>query len=176
MQNVVNINGVDYNAKDDGETHINVYSQGKTVLGRFLSNFTRTDSETNHGKFRSLEGYYHYLRGLIALEHSQRATKEHSVRLNDLRYVDGNFAQALGRKIRNDFIKDSIQYHELDEEFLGHFKDALISKVRHREFGPMFYDSSLPFTHYYIVGNGGIYHHPRFDWLSNMLEDIRYGM
>lgn len=173
MRKTVLINGVDYRAYDDGETHINIYSKGRSDLGRFLSNFTRSDTVTDHGKFRSLEGYYHFLRGLAALRNCKRDVRGYEQRLEDLRYVDGGFAQSLGRWIRSDFIKDAIHFVDLDDEFFAHFKSALTAKVEHPEYKEKFYSSRLPFTHYYIVGNGGIYHHPRFDWLSNMLEDIR---
>ena len=38
-----------YKPKDDGITHINIYSQGKTQLGRFLSNFEPSPIETEDG-------------------------------------------------------------------------------------------------------------------------------
>lgn len=45
----------------DGVTHINVYSQGATELGRFLSNFTPCKILTPEGEFSSVEGYWYYL-------------------------------------------------------------------------------------------------------------------
>jgi hypothetical protein len=47
-----------YKSKDDGITHINIYSKGKTELGRWLSNFTYHPIETEDGKFDSVEGYW----------------------------------------------------------------------------------------------------------------------
>lgn len=170
MRKVVTINGVDYRAAEDGETHINIYSKGATTLGRFLSHFTRSDTLTAHGRFQSLEGYYHYLRGFISIAGD---SKYDLSRLEDLRHVDGSFAQSLGRWIRNDLQKSGLRYRELDEVFFGHFREATMAKIVNSDFANEFAESTLPFTHYYIIDKGMIYHHPRFDWLSNMLEDIR---
>ena len=46
----------------DGSTHLNVYSFGKTELGRLLSNFSISNTETALGRFKTLEGLYHVLR------------------------------------------------------------------------------------------------------------------
>ena len=45
----------------DGVDHINVYSQGKTQLGRNLSNFSRFPICTDDGNFYSIEGYWYWL-------------------------------------------------------------------------------------------------------------------
>ena len=43
---------------NDGVTHINVYSQGKTSIGRALSNFSPLGfNHPKHGHFESVEGY-----------------------------------------------------------------------------------------------------------------------
>lgn len=49
----------------DGLNHYNVYSNAKTIVGRMASNFESAPNagfDTPHGKFRTLEGYYHVLR------------------------------------------------------------------------------------------------------------------
>ena len=45
----------------DGEDHINIYSKGKTEIGRWLSNFSHTEIITEDGKFSSIEGYWYWL-------------------------------------------------------------------------------------------------------------------
>jgi predicted NAD-dependent protein-ADP-ribosyltransferase YbiA (DUF1768 family) len=45
----------------DGITHINIYSKGKTTLGRELSNFANTPIEVTDGYFESIEGYWYWL-------------------------------------------------------------------------------------------------------------------
>lgn len=49
------------NPKLDGITHVNIYSQGKTELGRMLSNFYHYKVKTRDGEFNSVEGYWHWL-------------------------------------------------------------------------------------------------------------------
>lgn len=50
-----------WDPKEDGITHINVYSRGQTMLGRNLSNFARTPFELPlYGKFESVEGYWYW--------------------------------------------------------------------------------------------------------------------
>ena len=47
--------------QNDGITHINVYSKGKTTLGRWLTNFAHTPIDTIDGHFESIEGYWYWL-------------------------------------------------------------------------------------------------------------------
>lgn len=51
---------IKYLDKDDGITHINVYSKGKTELGRLLSNFAHTPFKYNNEIFQSVESYWYY--------------------------------------------------------------------------------------------------------------------
>jgi hypothetical protein len=50
-----------FDPKDDGITHINVYSKAKTELGKFLSNFSKCDLKTEDGDFQSVEGLWYFL-------------------------------------------------------------------------------------------------------------------
>jgi hypothetical protein len=45
----------------DGLTHINIYSQAKTALGRALSNFNDNWITTLDGDFASIEAYWYWL-------------------------------------------------------------------------------------------------------------------
>lgn len=45
----------------DGINHINIYSKGKTELGKFLSHFHGHYIETEDGGFECLEGYWYWL-------------------------------------------------------------------------------------------------------------------
>ena len=47
---------------NDGVDHINVYSKGATELGRFLTNMNNIPVNTKHGRFQSVEGYWHWLK------------------------------------------------------------------------------------------------------------------
>ena len=45
---------------EDGVDHINIYSKGNTVLGRFLTNFAYSPTMTSDGMFNSIEGYWQW--------------------------------------------------------------------------------------------------------------------
>ena len=45
----------------DGVHHINVYSKGKTEIGRWLSNFSYSPIQTKNGNFESIEGYWYWI-------------------------------------------------------------------------------------------------------------------
>jgi len=50
-----------YDSKDDGITHINIYSKGKTLLGKMLSNWSYYPIYLVLGRFNSIEGLIFYL-------------------------------------------------------------------------------------------------------------------
>ena len=53
---------MDYNPLNDGVDHINVYSRGKTQLGRMLSNFYPLPfNHPVYGVFNTVEGFYYYV-------------------------------------------------------------------------------------------------------------------
>lgn len=49
------------NPEEDGATHINIYSKGKTEIGKWLSNFTHSPVVIDGVTFNSLEAYWVYL-------------------------------------------------------------------------------------------------------------------
>ncbi len=74
-------------SEEDGITHINIYSKGKTELGRLMSNFALSPfSVPQHGEFKSIEGYWYWL-----------STGDES-----LRDLYGYEAKKAGRKLRGD--------------------------------------------------------------------------
>ena len=124
----------------DGKTHCNVYSKGKTVLGRELSNFSLSPFDHPvHGVFDSVEGYWYWL-----------------TRLDDrLRSVSGVEAKELGRslpKVR------SYDTSELSALFQYRITQALDAKLeRHPDMMARLISSRLPFVHYYVGKQNGIY-------------------
>jgi hypothetical protein len=80
------------NPDEDGVTHVNIYSQGKTEIGRFLSNFAAVPFDTvEDGSFKSVEGYWYWL-----------CTPETESRREELRWLSGFDAKKLGRELRAD--------------------------------------------------------------------------
>jgi hypothetical protein len=120
--------------EDDGKTHINIYSQGKTQLGKDLSNFAHTPFiHKEHGAFASVEGYWYWL----------------SCQNDDLRHVYGYKAKEMGQSMPA--VK---RWHP--EKFHSLICDALTAKLeRHPQILKALVDTTLPLTHYYAKYYGG---------------------
>ena len=138
------------NPKEDGVTHINIYSKGATELGRWLSNFAKVDIQTEDGPFRSIEGYWYWL----------------SCKDNQLRLLYGYKAKEYGRSVG---AKDWLD----DREFKDKICRALVIKLERMplDFKNLWL-SSLPLTHYYTYGDKVII--PKDgQWLIDFLESQR---
>lgn len=83
--------------KEDGVTHINVYSQGKTEIGRFYSNFAKSPIVLPEGIFMSVEAYWYYLTtggkspkntyGFNAKQEGKKWPKIHDIDEDKIRYA-----------------------------------------------------------------------------------------
>lgn len=135
--------------EDDGVTHINIYSKGKTQIGRWLSNFTYFPINiAEHGRFNSIEGYWYWLR-----------TKD-----DRLRKLSGYEAKKYGKSL---IINEAV-----DGNFILNIKNAIDIKLktnRNKMIG--FCLTDLPFTHYYVFG--GVKRNAGFEWIVEHFEDRR---
>lgn len=124
-----------FHPKEDGITHINIYSGGETELGRGLSNFAHTPFECPDGHFESVEGYWHWLHA------------EGSPEREELRTLYGAEALNRGRKIR------AGRYMEDQAVFKGKIVKAIQCKLdAHPALRQLLAESTLPFAHYYVMG------------------------
>ena len=172
----VRIGGNDYNVKDDGVTHVNIYSGGATRLGRDLSNFTYFVNQTPHGEFSSMEGYYHYLKLLRSIENTsvpEDDIKDIVVQLETLRTKSGRPAQLLGRELRKRLAAQRVWIKdEPDSEFNQFFEAALLSRVIN---DPALRDrvvsNDLPYVHYY-ASTHYVHYKPHFDWLAERVMSV----
>lgn len=129
----------------DGETHINIYSKGKTEIGRWLSNFSYSPIQTQHGDFESIEGYWYWLTTL----HSK------------LRTLHGFSAKKLGKEC-----KKVREYSE--EEFKSYICKAIDAKLKTR--AKWVVDSvNLPLAHYYEY-SGKKVKKPEYNWITEHIE------
>lgn len=133
----------------DGVNHINVYSKGRTALGRFLSNFANSPIETEDGHFSSIEGYWYWL-----------GTHD-----DHLRSLYGYRAKAYGRKLHSK--------HRLDKSlFEDKIKKAITIKITNNDkFKELFANSSLKFEHYYVFGGKVI--DAGYKWILEHLTKLR---
>jgi hypothetical protein len=142
-----------YNPKKDGVSHINIYSKGKTELGRWMSNFAKIDILTVDGAFKSIEGYWFWL-------------GSHN---DNLRKLWGWEAKSFGESQEQVYTLSPVEFREK-------IKAAIIVKVnadslKNKELT----DSTLPFTHYYVYGTEDepIVRDAGFKWLVEFWEDLR---
>lgn len=139
----------------DGQTHINIYSKGKTWLGKELSNFAhRPFCHAEHGLFASVEGYWYWL-----------------TRQDDrLRHAHGFKAKEMGvgmptvRRV----------HHEQFQAFICQALDAKLEQ--HPDIGKALKESTLPLEHYYAKFYGDtlkITEPKNSQWLLAHFEKVR---
>lgn len=138
------------NPENDGIDHINVYSKGRTELGRWLSNFAWMEFEhPEDGIFQSIEGYWYWL-----------STKD-----DKLRRLYGFKAKQYGRSIGG---KDWLD----DEEFKRKIKLALEAKIDHHpRLEQEFVYNKLPLKHYYVYGDK-VVEPKEGKWIIEYLEEL----
>ena len=145
------------NPEEDGITHINVYSKGKTALGQFLTNFSYSPVETEDGHFDSIEGYWYWL-----------GTNEEGK--EELRHLYGFNAKKLGRELRAD------DWQEGNEEFANKIRKAIKIKL---ETYPLVVqrlkEINLPLKHYYVFG-GKVVEPENGKWVVEYLDSFRTGI
>lgn len=150
---------MNFNPKNDGVEHINVYSKAKTELGRKLSNFAYSPFFCEDGKFNSIEGYWYWLR-------AHEVSFEKREKLRDLSgYAAKKYGRELGCK---DWPRDE------QELFRRKIKAAFDKKLESNpEISKMLIESELPFVHYYLYGGEKVVYDGRSDWLMEYIEEVR---
>ena len=144
---------IDHN--QDGISHINVYSKGRTELGRLLSNFANTPfMHPAHGKFASVEGYWYWL----------------SCKEDTLKELYGYKAKKVGRELGGEDWLD-------DAAFRMNVCTAITCKLEQNPYiSKMLAETDLPLVHYYLFGNN---YNPKVIvpsqglWIINHIESIR---
>lgn len=135
------------NPTEDGTTHINVYSKGKTQLGRLLSNFTRSQLVLGtEGTFASVEGYWYWL----------LAKDVPTAQRDELRHKAGWDAKRLGRELLQ--LQEEQGDYRDNPEFRKKVYGALDYKLRYfrwsgRDLKDLLKESTLPLVHYYVYGD-----------------------
>lgn len=133
----------------DGITHINVYSKGRTELGRLLSNFADTPfRHPVHGWFRTVEGFWYWLKTGMIYE--------------QLRDMEGWEAKMLGRKWA------VVETDNFDTKI----KTAIRCKlIQHPAILCALIDNELPLAHYYVVR--GQVKQAGYEWINEYYMEVR---
>lgn len=134
----------------DGATHINIWSRGRTSLGRDLSNFARRAFyHPKYGAFSSLEGFWHWL--------------STGMKLDFFRDMYGMHAKMASKDL------PKVHHPNFQEEIII----ALRCKI---EQNPDLQEelrlSTLPFTHYFVYGDRVI-NQDQYAWQVAAIEGIR---
>ncbi|MCK9155076.1 MAG: hypothetical protein M0P12_03070 [Paludibacteraceae bacterium] len=149
-----------YGPLTDGKTHINIYTKGKTKLGRNLTNLSRHGFEMNeYGRFECVEGFWYYY--LTGCQHE------------DFHGYDGFTAKKEGQKYRD----DRIDKEGLTEDNKEVIREVIRCKLRqNRDVLEELISSELPLAHYYYYGdesNCKIVRLHQYDWMIEEIERIR---
>jgi len=137
-------------SKQDGTTHVNVFSRGKTELGIFLSNFSKTPfKHPTYGSFASMEGFWYYLSSGCKFE--------------ELRKLVGIDAKKFGKGLERvevvDFeekIKAAIEY-KIEQYPLFKLKLAM---------------NKLPLKHYFVFKGDVVVDQPQYAWQVKHIERL----
>lgn len=144
---------MDVSPFDDGATHVNIYSRGRTALGRFLSNYAISPISTEDGEFKSIEGYWYWL----------------SVQDERLRRMSGYAAKKLGRQLR------APDWRE-DPEFRRKVTAAMAAKLlANPDMLAQLTRLELPLDHYYVVSGDKIVRPQHGRWVVEFYEAVRIG-
>lgn len=159
MMKRMNKSEMQFDPKEDGVTHINIYSQGDTELGKMLSHFWRGSfRHPFYGKFESMEGFWYYIK-------ARADTPEEEERRQQLRRLAGWEAKKVGRTFENVHV--------------DHFQEVImsgnLSKIRQTpRIQELMMESHLPFDHYYLMGKNRYPVRPAgYEWLIAGFEEIR---
>lgn len=137
--------------ENDGIDHINVYSKGKTELGRFLSNFTYCKINTEDGNFNSIEGYWYWL-----------GTNDPKREI--LRGLYGFQAKKVGRELKS---KDWQESEQFKQKILKAIQIKINNNPKYKE---ILKNNTLPLTHYYVF-NDTIIRVPQGQWILDGIKE-----
>lgn len=138
----------------DGLTHINIYSKGRTPLGRWLTNFAYSPiTIPEHGEFCSIEAFWYWL----GCEH------------DSLRHLHGFAAKQMGKKILESRCDGLLYQRDNFEQLICSAIDIKLKS--NLEMLYELRDSTLPLVHYYEYGGKRI--DAGFEWITHHIENRR---
>lgn len=158
---------------EDGITHINIYTKGKTELGKMLSNLYTSkviiEFEDEKLEFKTIEGFWYFL--IIYY-----GTKEKDYKFME---YNGFKAKEEGRK---KIKENNINSREIStkECFKNKITKAIKEKVKQNKniLTELTY-SELKFKHYYFYGeerNAKVIEKNEYNWIIEIYDEIREKM
>lgn len=169
-----------YKPEEDGIDHINIYSRGKTELGRMLSNFSECEIHKQYGSFKSIEGLYHYLKVMRSLNVKDNEVKNIPLTycwikrtLADLKDASGVRAKSLGKYARESIIAYGVPYLDKpDANFTDEIIQATEQKIKNNPtLKKLIVENELHYVHYYVKEDGSAIYMPHFGWTADVIMD-----
>lgn len=187
----------------DGISHYNIYSQSRSMVGRMASNFEsgpKGGFETPHGRFNTLEGYYHILRVIdfaVATEgddypmwqHDSEVARDITIlqtystpfkEIDELFTLDGASCIRVGRELKRK-LYGGTSYRP--GAFSAHAERCFMTAVV-RKLHVLQYDGRclgnvlaeivqqrIPLDHYYVM-QGRVMRPKHAEWLPNLITRI----
>lgn len=154
---------IDFQPSEDGVTHINVFSKGRTELGRLLSNFAHTPfKHPEYGFFSSVEAFWYWL--------SLGKTDD------KLRTLHGFQAKKEGKLLQDAYLAKHMKFPQI-ENFQSEIKKAVLCKIEQNDrLKNLLKNSTLPLTHYYVWGDEKSYritYPEKYSWIHEYISDVR---
>lgn len=144
-----------FNPDNDGVDHINIYSMGKTELGKMLSNFAKFPIHTKDGDFMSVEGYWYWMSIEPCIEREQ------------LRRCYGFWAKKTGKEIL------TTKQAAYDNDFEHKILLAIWYKFRRNADLILPEYKELPFCHYYNYGGKIVDVTSKYPWMIEGITKMR---
>lgn len=136
-----------YRPQNDGITHVNVYSKGRTKLGRLLSNFADTPFRIPFwGEFQCVEGFWYWV-----------MTKDEG-----LRYTNGFESKQLGKKLK------LIREHPTKRELRIAYRAKLLYNPKVLK---LLIENKLPLVHYYVY-DGAPVPAKQWEWTATLWNEF----
>lgn len=144
--------------KEDGVDHINVYSRGRTKLGRLLSNFAHTPFMFQGGRFESVEAwwYWHQLKDRPGVKEQQ---------LKHLMSLFGFAAKSKGSEMRRELGAGP----KPTPRELKYIYERKLAGNPHLT--AEFSANTLPFDHYYVYGNKIV--ETEYRWTGQLWNEVK---
>ncbi len=167
-----------YSTEEDGINHINIYSRGKTRLGRELSNFQGCGINMPYGRFNTIEGLYHYLKIMRAIGVDSRRLEDISSDDEYLRFnlarlycVNGREAKSIGKRLRTYCLCHGYPIKDTpDDKFDHEIIDAIGKKINSIPgLRTAIADNELEYSHYYVSDDGKTIYMPHFGWMVDVV-------
>ncbi len=155
----------EYNQNTDGINHINVYSKGKTELGRLLSNFAETMIKTKKGDFHSVESWWYWIK-MNNINSSCLVPLFDEKQIHAIRHRPGKSAKDYFRFL---YKQDSVVNNPSKEQLKEIYKLKL---EQHPRIKKLLLKNTLPLTHYYIMFEKKI-SADEYLWTVQLWEEIK---